>query len=100
MKHSVLEHALQAIEASDSASYNSSTLRRQLASQLAQATPGPGQPRKASTSASRPSCHGWHLAIQGPWITSAWPPFSRPSSGSQSRSAAAVAARNGAAKKG
>ena len=53
MKHSVLEQALQAIEASDKRIVQLLTLRRQLAMQL------------ASTSASRPSCHGCHLAIQG-----------------------------------
>lgn len=40
MKHSVLEHARQAIEASDKRIVQLLTLRRQLASQLAQATPG------------------------------------------------------------
>jgi chorismate mutase len=40
MKHSVLEQALQAIEASDKRIVQLLTLRRQLASQLAQATPG------------------------------------------------------------
>ena len=40
MKHSVLEQALQAIEASDKRLVQLLTLRRQLAMQLAQATPG------------------------------------------------------------
>ena len=40
MKHSVLEQALQAIEASDKRIVQLLTLRRQLATQLAQATPG------------------------------------------------------------
>jgi chorismate mutase len=40
MKHSVLEQVLQAIEASDKRIVQLLTLRRQLASQLAQATPG------------------------------------------------------------
>ena len=40
MKDSVLEQALQAIEASDKRIVQLLTLRRQLASQLAQATPG------------------------------------------------------------
>jgi chorismate mutase len=39
MKHSVLEQALQAIEASDTRIVQLLTLRRQLASQLAQAAP-------------------------------------------------------------
>jgi chorismate mutase len=39
MKHSVLEQALQAIEASDRRLVHLLTLRRQLATQLAQATP-------------------------------------------------------------
>ena len=39
MKHSVLEQALQAIEASDKRIVQLLTLRRQLAAQLAQATP-------------------------------------------------------------
>ena len=38
MKHSVLEQALQAIEASDKRIVQLLTLRRQLASQLAQVT--------------------------------------------------------------
>ena len=40
MKHSVLEQALQAIEASDRRIVQLLTLRRQLAAQLAQAAPG------------------------------------------------------------
>jgi chorismate mutase len=40
MKHSVLEQALQAIEASDKRIVQLLTLRRQLAAQLAQAAPG------------------------------------------------------------
>jgi len=40
MKHSVLEQALQALEASDKRIVHLLTLRRQLAMQLAQATPG------------------------------------------------------------
>ena len=40
MKHSVLEQALQAIEASDKRIVQLLILRRQLAAQLAQATPG------------------------------------------------------------
>jgi chorismate mutase len=40
MKHSVLEQALQALEASDKRIVQLLTLRRQLATQLAQTTPG------------------------------------------------------------
>jgi chorismate mutase len=40
MKHSVLEQALQAMEASDKRIVHLLTVRRQLASQLAQATAG------------------------------------------------------------
>ena len=40
MEHSVLEQALQAIEASDKRIVQLLTLRHQLATQLAQATPG------------------------------------------------------------